>query len=135
MVAALKFISDMLNNMHDDIMGICSSLGLNLTDKELHFWIIGITGIIIFIIADYVFKKLSKWNVSIISFIYTFTVLIVLVFSLEIQQKITGRGRMDFADIEAGLYGFALAFGVYILLRLIVYLCGKLLKFINKKVH
>lgn len=71
----------------------------------------------IFILTDYIFKRLSKWNISIISFIYTFTVLIVIVFSIEIEKRITKRGNMELSDIVAGLWGFIAMIAIYILLR------------------
>ncbi|MEK1830761.1 hypothetical protein AAAC51_22150 [Priestia megaterium] len=62
-----------------------------------------------------IFKLLSKWKFSItaISFIYTLTVMLVLVFAIEIQQGITTRGNMEFDDAIAGLWGF-LVFLVFI---------------------
>jgi Ca2+/Na+ antiporter len=96
----------------------------------MHFWVIGVIGIIIFFLTDGLFRFLAKWNISAVSFIYTFTVLMVLVFSVEIQQKITGRGNMELTDATIGLKGFLVFFGIYVVIVLIV----KLGKWVYKKI-
>ncbi|MGL5354377.1 MAG: hypothetical protein ACRDA5_13835, partial [Clostridium sp.] len=63
-----------------------------------------------------------------ISFIYTFTVMIVIVFAIEIQQKLTNRGNMEFADIAYGIYGFLYIFAIYVVLKLMY-------KFVKKQVN
>ena len=126
----IKVLANFTNNLHDLIVQITKLLNLHLTDKDLHFWMIGLLGMIAFLVFDLLFKIISKWSVSIISFIYTVTVLVMLVFSLEIEQKITGRGSMEFADIVSGLWGFIVLFSVYLFCRIIISLAGKLT---NKK--
>jgi len=122
----LKIMAGMVNGIHDMLITISAAFGLNLTDKALHFWIVGIVGIITFFLADFVFKWVSRWSISVVTFIYTFTVLVVLVFGLEIEQKITGRGVMEFKDIVFGLWGFILIFSAYVFIRAVIYGCRKL---------
>lgn len=126
MTEIIKLMMDITNNIHDKFIKESSSFGLNFSDKQLHFIIIGIMGIFIFACTQFVFKKLIKYSLTSISFIYTFTVLIVIVFGIEIEQKITKRGNMEFADILAGVYGFLYLFAVYLIIRLIVYCVKKL---------
>jgi len=126
MEQVLKVIASILNNVHDSIVYISKYLGFKPTDQELHFWVIGIIGIIIFFVAEVTFKRLAKWSISVISFIFTSTVLMVFVFGLEIEQKITGRGNMEFSDITSGLWGFGAIFGIYLITRVIVYLAKKM---------
>lgn len=93
-----------------------------------------IIGIIIFAITQLVFKKLAQYSITAISFIYTFTIMIVIVFAIEIQQKLTNRGNMEFADIAYGLYGFLYAFAIYLGIKLIYILAKiQLTKFKSKK--
>jgi uncharacterized membrane protein len=125
---ALFAVVNLINDLHDFIVGLLEFPGFNLTDKDLHFWFIGIVGIIIYVFSDLLFRYVSKWSVSVISFIYTFTVLIVIVFGLEIEQKITGRGAMEPADIISGLWGFIAIFGVFLVIKAIFYLTGQLFK-------
>lgn len=122
MGSILKLIVKMINYLHDYLNHTLGNWIPSLTDKDLHFIIIGIIGLFIFVFTDFIFKKLAKFNISIISVIYTFTVLIVIVFSIEIEQKITKRGNMEFADIVAGLWGFVVIVGAYILIKVIFHI-------------
>lgn len=119
MVEFFKIIAEIVNILHDIIMDVASILGWQATDKDLHLWIIGIIGIISFFIVQFIFKRLAAWSIKSISFIYTFTLILVLVFAIEIQQGITGRGNMEFADAVAGINGFLLFFGIYLVITLI----------------
>lgn len=55
----------------------------------------------------------------------------VIVFGIKIEQKITNRGSMEFADIMAGLWGFAVFFVAY----LIIYGLISFIKKGIKKIH
>jgi hypothetical protein len=125
----ILLLAELVNNTHDVIEELSHLLGLTMTDKELHLWVLGIIGIISFFFVQFFFKLLAKWSITAISFIYTFTVMIVLVFAIEIQQKITGRGNMEFIDAVIGLWGFIIFFGIYLLIKIFIYGVKKL----NKK--
>ncbi len=126
MAEVLKALASVVNFIHDLLLGVSGALELNLSDKDLHFWLIGIIGVMIFLVVDSVFKRLARWNISVISFVYTFTLLVVLVFGLEIEQGITGQGNMEFRDIVAGLWGFLVIFSVYMIIKAIIALLGQL---------
>ena len=111
---ALKLITSIMNYFHDQLVIMTRYLGLNVNDKQLHFFVIGLLGIVFFIFVNAFFKYLARYSVTAISFIYTFTVLVVLVFAIEIGQKITRRGNMEFQDIVEGLWGFLVAFAIYL---------------------
>ena len=130
METLLKLLASTVNNLHDFFIVLSKYFGLSLSDKDLHFWVIGIIGVVVFILSDIVFRIVSRWNISIISFVYTLTVLVVFVFALEIEQRITGRGDMELLDIVAGLWGFLVLFGCYIMILGALYAVRKL---INKK--
>lgn len=101
-----------VNEVHDLLN---QAFGLSMSDKALHFWVMGIIGIILFLMVYIVFKIIEKWKFSatILSFMFTFTMMTVLVFAIEIQQAITNRGNMEFADAIMGLWGFIVMFFVY----------------------
>ncbi|WP_040984743.1 hypothetical protein [Oceanobacillus jeddahense] len=124
---AIMLIVDLINDIHDII---ASTFGSNMTDKELHFWIFGILGIVTFFFVYILFKLLSKlkWSIAILAFIYTFTMMIVLVFAVEIQQAYTQRGNMEFADAVMGLWGFIVFFAVYAVIGIIGYFIYKAMK-------
>lgn len=119
MSSTLKFIVSIMNYFHDKLILLTRQLGLNFNDKQLHFLVIGVLGIVLFILVNRSFKYLVRYSLTAISFIYTFTVLVVLVFAIEIGQKITGRGNMEFQDIVEGLWGFLIAFVLYQGIRII----------------
>lgn len=118
MVRILKLLAEIINYCHDKFIDILKAAGLGLTDKQLHFLIIGIIGICLFVGTQLLFKWLAKHSITAISFIYTFTVMIVIVFAIEIEQKLTGAGNMEFGDILYGLYGFLFLFGIYLIIKL-----------------
>lgn len=122
MAEIIKILMGIVNNVHDALQDISDGLNINFNDKQLHFIIIGIVGIVIFAFTQALFKWLSKYSITAISFIYTFTVLLVIVFAIEIGQKITNRGNMEFADIVAGIIGFMYLFAIYLVIKLLVYL-------------
>lgn len=134
MSGMIKLIAAITNNLHDLIIQISSHMGFNFTDKQLHFIVIAIIGMFIYLITNLIFKALAKYSISILSFIYTFTMLIVIVFAIEIEQKITHRGNMEFKDIVAGLWGFLVVFLVYLFIIGLIYLVKKAFKkYKNKK--
>lgn len=116
----IRILADGVNHLHDVLSHI---FGAAMTDKQLHFWVMGLLGVGLYLIVYIVFKLISKFSFSIpiISFIYTFTVIIVIVFAIELEQALTNRGNMEFADAVAGINGFLVFFGLYALIALIVY--------------
>ena len=112
--------------IHESLMHLNDNFELYFGDKDMHFIVMAVLGMILFFMVHFVFKRLAKW--SIISFIYVFTVMTVLGLAIEIGQKITGTGDMDFQDVVAGLYGVLAFFAVYTVYRLIVLLVRHLMR-------
>jgi predicted PurR-regulated permease PerM len=128
MTRILKIIAALTNELHDFLIKVSSYFGFDFNDKQLHFIIIAIIGMFIYFAVNKLFKAMSKYGISILSFIYTFTVLIVIVFAIEIQQKITRRGNMEFSDIVAGLWGFIVVFAIYIVILNFIRFTNKFIK-------
>ncbi|AGK55745.1 hypothetical protein [Bacillus sp. 1NLA3E] len=124
----ILFLANIVNYCHDLIMGLAENAGLDLTDKDLHLWVFGVIGIISFFVVHMVFKTLANYSITAISFIYTFTIMLVLVFAIEIQQKITGRGKMEFDDAVIGLWGFILFFAAFLLIKGLILLIKRMFK-------
>ena len=135
MVEVLKLMANIINDLHDKVLDIVNIGGYSLNDKQLHFIFMAAIGIIIFGVTQILFKKLAKYSITAISFIYTLTVMIVIVFAIEIQQKLTNRGNMEFADVAYGLYGFIYVFCIYLFIRLIIFSIKKLFKKLKNKNH
>lgn len=133
MVEILKLTASFINDLHDKVLDIVSIGGYTLNDKQLHFIFMALIGIIIFAFTQVIFKALAKYSITAISFIYSFTVMVVIVFAIEIQQKITNRGNMEFADIVYGLYGFIYLFLIYLLIKYIIILIKTLYIKYSKK--
>ena len=123
----LREITMLMAQVHDMLMRINDGFELQLGDKDWHFIIMAVIGMVLFWMVHFVFKRLAKWSITAVSFIYVFTVMTVLGFAVEIGQKITGTGEMDFSDIVAGLYGVLAFFAVYSVYRLIIFLFSRFL--------
>ena len=114
--------------IHESLMHLNDNFELSFGDKDMHFIVMAVLGMILFFMVHFVFKRLAKWSITAISFIYVFTVMTVLGLAIEIGQKITGTGDMDFRDVVAGLYGVLAFFAVYTVYRLIVLLVRHLMR-------
>ena len=116
----LRELTLIMAQVHDSLMRINDGFELRLGDKDLHFVIMALAAMLLFFLVHAVFRRLAKWSITAVSFIYVFTVMTVLGFAIEIGQRISGTGEMDFADIVAGLYGVLTFFAVYTVYRLLV---------------
>lgn len=122
--------------IHDEIMQLNDAFEYNFSDKDLHFLVIGIIGMCMLFVIYPLFKQLAKkHHEMVIAWIYVFTVIIVITFAIEIGQKITKTGNMEFADIMYGLVGFLAMFGIFIVLRMIYHGIIKLIKYIRKRME
>ncbi|MEK4536280.1 hypothetical protein NST21_13225 [Peribacillus sp. FSL K6-1552] len=132
----IQILADIVNNIHDFILLFVSdTLNSNATDKDLHFWIMGIIGIIIFLFVLFLSNLISRmrFGITILSFLYTFTVMVVLVFAIEIQQALTSRGNMEFQDAAVGLWGFIVFFLVFAAISSLYLLIKKFFKQSKKR--
>lgn len=119
---------------HTKILSLNDAYETNFTDKELHFLVIGVLGLLLVFIIQPIFKWLAENDhVLVITWIYVFTLILVLTFAIEIGQKLTHTGVMEFADIMFGLVGFLVIFLIYPLFRGIIRLILKLIAAIKKK--
>ena len=106
---------------HEKILSINNSQNFFLNDKQLHFVIIGILGMLLIFAVYPLFKYLAKkGNILAISWIYVITLIIVITFAIEIGQRATGTGSMEFADIVFGVAGFIVFFAVFVIIRSII---------------
>lgn len=103
--------------MHTKILGLNDSYEFYLSDKELHFFVVAIVGVLLIIVLYPLFRFLVKRNKTLyIVWIYVFTFLLAFTLLIEIGQALTGTGMMDYMDTVAGLVGFMLAsFGVFVI--------------------
>lgn len=117
MKAFLYFVVDLIAKAHDYLLRVNDRVELYLSDKQLHFIVIGVLGLLLFFFARWLFQKLNR---NAIAWIYTLTVVVGLTFAIEIGQYVSGTGSMELADIVVGIWG-VLAFGAaYTLIHYIV---------------
>lgn len=124
----LRWIADILARMHDWLMSINDGQSWGLNDKQMHFVVVGVFGIGLFFCVQIAFKWLAKRSVTAISWIYTFTVVLVVTFAVEAGQKVSESGDMEGRDVFYGVWGFVAAFAVYLAVKGIVLLVRRLIK-------
>ena len=124
----LQELTLIMAQVHDSLMRLNDGFELRLGDKDLHFVIMALAGMVLFFVVHAVFRRLAKWSITAVSFIYVFTVMTVFGFAIEIGQRISGTGEMDFGDVVAGLYGVLAFFAVYMAYRLLVMAVHALMK-------
>ncbi|MDE6233447.1 MAG: hypothetical protein K2M60_08915 [Lachnospiraceae bacterium] len=124
----LYIIVEIIAQIHNKILSLNDSYENVMDDKQLHFVVIGILGMLMLFIVYPLFKWLSKNHVLVIAWIYVFTVIIVITFAIEIGQKVTGTGNMEFADIASGLLGFMFMFIIFAGIRWLIHMIVDLFK-------
>ena len=125
---------ELIYRIHQKIMLLNNDYEANFTDKELHFLVIGLLGLGMIFVIYPLFKLLAKHNHEmVIAWIYVTTVIVVITFAIEIGQKITGTGNMEFADIMYGVVGFFAMFAAFCVLRGIYHGILRLIRYIKEK--
>lgn len=122
MTEFLYFIIEIIFKCHEKLLSLNDAYEYNFTDKELHFLIIGIIGMVMIFVVYPIFKWLAENDfIMTITWIYVFTLIIVLTFAIEIGQKVSNTGSMEFADIMFGVAGFLAMFFIFAVCRAIVH--------------
>lgn len=117
MTKLLYFLVQSIAIIHDKILAVNDRLDFFLSDKELHFAVMGLFGMGILSIIYPLFLALSKKHVLAIAWIYVFTVMVVFSFAIEIGQGYTGTGNMEMEDVVYGLAGFMVFFLLFAAIR------------------
>ena len=104
--------------VHDHILQINDSGGYYFDDKQLHFLVLGAFGMLLIFLIHPVFRLLAKHDhIMVITWIYVFTLVLVVTFAIEIGQWYSGTGSMESADIAYGVAGFLVMFFIFAVLR------------------
>lgn len=133
MTQFLYWAVGLVAKIHNYLMHLNDTYETSFSDKELHFLVIGLLGMGMIFVIYPLFKFLAKHDHEmVIAWIYVFTVIIVITFAIEIGQKITHTGNMEFADIVYGIMGFLVMFLIFSVLRGLYHLIRKLIRhFVN----
>ncbi len=125
----IYYLLEAVANIHTYILSLNDKWEYNFSDKELHFIVIGLFGLALIFVIHPIFKLLAKNDhIMVISWLYVFTLILMLTFAIEIGQKLTGTGVMEFEDMTAGITGFLVIFCVFALIRFIIKSIIKLIK-------
>ena len=125
----LYYVVRILAKAHTEILRLNDRFELALSDKMLHFLVIGVLGMLIVFVIHPLFTQLAKHDhVLVITWVYVFTLILVLTFAIEIGQGYTGQGTMDFEDIVFGIGGFILLFLVFAVIRGFVRFMGRVIR-------
>lgn len=116
----IYFVVNLIIKLHNKFLSLNDTYGLALTDKQLHFLIIGAIGFVLLVFMQPLFRYISKhFGLLIITFSYVFTIILVVSFAIEIGQAYTGTGTMDFYDVASGILGFLVFSAIYLILYII----------------
>lgn len=89
-------------------------------NSELHFIVIGVFGLLLFLLVYLVFRLLAKHGqVGFMSWLFTLSSVFAICFAIEVGQHMTNTGRMELEDIVYGVAGFLAASGCVLLLYLL----------------
>lgn len=129
----LYWMVEIIAKIHNRLLMLNDAYEYNFSDKELHFLIIGALGMAMIFVVHPVFKWLVKHDhIMVVSWIYVFTLIIVITFAIEIGQRVTHTGTMEFADIMFGVLGFVCMFLVFSVFRGLYHL---VLKVVNHRLN
>lgn len=119
----LYWCVEVIAKVHSHILRLNDAYEYQFSDKELHFLVIGLLGMAMVLVIYPLFKWLARRrHEMVITWIYVFTLIVVITFAIEIGQGITGTGNMEFADIMFGLVGFIAMFAVFSVGRMLFHL-------------
>ena len=104
--------------IHDHLLRINDAGGWYFDDKQLHFITFGVSGMLLIFILYPLFKMLAnRGHTMVITWLYVFTLIIVIAFAVEIGQWYTGTGAMESEDIAYGIAGLLVMFIIFALIR------------------
>ena len=116
--------------VHDRIADYNQGTEAPLTDKELHLVVIGLFGLLLFLLVIPLFRFLTRrGRYGIMAWLFTFSTVLFVVLAIEVGQQLTKTSRMQLWDIVYGIAGFLAVSAViallYLLFSLIRWLLGK----------
>ena len=106
----LRTIVVWIAGIHDRLLEYSNVLPSPLTDKDLHFLVIGAFGLVVFILSFFLFRLLSRLNrYGMMAWLFSFAVVLFVAFAIEVGQHLTKTGSLQLGDIAYGVAGFVFA--------------------------
>ena len=110
-------VIELIALVHDSIIQFSRRFPSTLSDKQLHFLICGLFGLLLFALVYPLIRALVRRGRSFtLSFLLSFLLVMLFAFAVEVGQLVTGTGRLEVADITAGIMGFLCLGGALALL-------------------
>lgn len=91
--------------IHDRALALNDAYGLQLTDKQLHFWFFGVAGAAVFL-ALWALCAWLRRHPALLAWLFGFAVMLTVALAVEVGQWLTDTGAMQFKDIAAGMIGY-----------------------------
>jgi len=134
MARYLRMLVAWVSRAHNYILSLNDRFEYSFSDKEMHFLVIGAIGLALILLVYPVFRLLANHNrVLAITWIYVLTVLLVLTFAIEIGQRFSGSGTMEFGDVVAGMGGFFAVTAVIMVLHLLLWTVKSIAKAVRRR--
>ena len=90
----LYWIVEMIARAHSRLLKLNDAYEYNFSDKELHFLVIGVLGMLMIFVVHPIFKWLVKNDhIMVVSWIYVFTLIIVITFAIDTAIDPSQAGR------------------------------------------
>ena len=116
----IYYFIQLIIKLHNKFLSINDNRQLDLTDKQLHFLVIGVFGFFMLAAIQPVFEWLAKKHMTLlITFTYVFSAVLVISLAIELGQAYSQTGDMDFYDVVYGLFGFFAFFFIYLIIYLL----------------
>ena len=134
MTEFLYWIVELIARMHSWLLKLNDAEEYNFSDKELPLLSLGAVGMAMIFVIHPMFKWLARNNhIMVISWIYVFTLIIVITFAIEIGQRVTHTGSMEFADIMFGVMGFICMFLIFSVIRGMYHVILKIIRNVRRE--
>ena len=117
-------------HVHDSILVLNEGITTPFTDTQLHFIVIGLFGLLLFLLVIPLFRFMTRrgWY-GLMAWLFTFSTVLFVNFAIEVGQHLTQTGSLQIQDIAYGTAGFlaasAVIAAVYLLVSLIRWLFRK----------
>ena len=92
--------------VHDHLLQLNDIYGINLSDKALHFIIIGAFGLILYLFVFILFRILRD-RPGVTAWLFCLVTVLLVALGIEVGQDLTGTGAMELEDLLYGVGGFA----------------------------
>ena len=109
----MYWLIDRMGEAHDWILHLNDSHELFLSDKQLHFVVMGAMGLVIYALARAGLGWLSRKSPNALGWVYSLTAMLAITLAIEIAQKATGTGSMEYMDIAMGMWGVVAVMLIY----------------------